>query len=364
MKLKDICDSLEKFAPLNLQESYDNSGLLIGNKNKIVKKAIVSLDITEEIVNDAINEKVDLIISHHPLIFKPLKKITDSNMVERIVQKAIKNDIAIYAIHTNLDSIFEGVNYILAKQLGLHKLEILQPKAETLKKLIVYIPITHSEKMLDVLFAAGAGSIGNYDSCSFQLEGKGSFKSLEGSKPFVGEKNKIHIEEENRIEVVFPAYLQTLIIQTLRENHPYEEPAFDIFALENEWEKTGAGMMGYLEKPMSEMDFLTFIKDQIGTNCVRYSPLLGKPVQKIALCGGSGSFLIDRAKAVNTDVFISADIKYHDFFEANNQMLIVDIGHYESEQFTKQLLVDYLNKKFPNFAVRNSERNTNVINYL
>jgi len=364
MKLKTLCDSLEAFAPLYLQENYDNSGLLIGDKNRIVKKAIISLDVTEEVLEEAIHNKIDVIIAHHPLIFKSLKKLTGSNMVERIVQKAIKNDIAIYAIHTNLDNVFEGVNHIFARQLGLTKLEILQPKPETLKKLMVYVPVSHSDRLRDSLFAVGAGTIGNYNSCSFQLEGKGSFRALEGSNPFVGETNQLHFEEENKIEMVFPAYLQSRIIQTLRENHPYEEPAFDIFALENEWDKTGAGMIGYLEKAMSEIDFLNHLKTKTAANCIRYSPLIGKSVSKIALCGGSGSFLISSAKAAGANVFITGDVKYHDFFEADNQLLIADIGHYESEQFTKQLLVDYLNKKFPNFAVRISERNTNVVNYL
>ena len=364
MKLIDLCNSLEKFAPLFLQEDYDNSGLLIGNKNKIISKAIICLDVTEEVLKEAISEKADVIIAHHPLIFKPLKKITASNTIERIVEKAIKHDIAIYAIHTNLDNIFEGVNNALAKQLDLKNIRILQAKPSTLKKLMVYVPSSHADNLRNALFAIGAGNIGNYDSCSFQIEGEGSFRALEGSNPFVGNKNELHFEGETKIEIVFPAYLKAKIIQTLHKNHPYEEPAYDIFALENEWNITGAGMVGFLEKPMSEINFLKQLKRQTGTGCIRYSPLTGGYVQKIALCGGSGSFLIGAAKAAKADIFITADIKYHEFFEAENQMIIADIGHYESEQFTKQLLVDYLNKKFPNFAVRISEPNTKVVNYL
>jgi len=364
MKLNDLCNELEVFAPLYLQENYDNSGLLIGNKNKTVSKALVSLDVTEAVLDEAIHEKADLIIAHHPLIFKPLKKITGSNMVERIVQKAIKNDIAIYAIHTNLDNVFEGVNHSFALQLGLVNIETLQPKPSTLRKLMVYVPTAYAENLRNGLFSVGAGIIGNYDSCSFQLEGKGSFRPLEGSSPFVGESNRLHFEAESKLEVVFPAYLQFEIIRALRANHPYEEPAYDIFALENEWGKVGAGIIGFLDKPMEEIEFLHFVKKQMQATCIRYSPLTRKKVQKIALCGGSGSFLIHRAKEAKADVFISGDIKYHNFFEAESQMLIADIGHYESEQFTKQLLVDFLNKKFPTFAVRISGRNTNVVNYL
>lgn len=364
MILNDLCKSLEELAPLSLQENYDNSGLLIGDRNKIISKALVCLEVTEDVFSEAMAENADVIITHHPLIFGPLKKITGSNEVERIVEKAIKNDIAIYAIHTNLDNVFLGVNQVLAGQLQLSRLQILLPKPAALKKLAVYVPIDYSENLSNKLFEAGCGAIGNYDSCSFQLEGKGSFRALEGSKPFVGEKNQIHLEQEVKIELVFAAYLQSNVIKALRENHPYEEPAFDIYALENESPTIGAGMIGYIENPMNEEDFLNFVKKQTATKCIRYSSGAGAKIQKIALCGGSGSFLISEAKRANADAFITADVKYHDFFEGENQMLIADIGHYESEQFTKQLLVDYLNKKFPNFAVQNSGRNTNVVKYL
>jgi len=364
MKLETLCKSLEQLAPLSLQENYDNSGLLIGDKNSTIQKALISLDVTEEIIDEALEEKADLIIAHHPLIFKSLKKITGSNMVERIVQKAIKNDLAIYAIHTNLDNVFEGVNQMFAQQLKLQNLQILQPRPSTLKKLVVFVPKAHAQALQTALFDVGAGHIGNYDSCSFQLEGTGSFRALSGSKPYVGTFNKHHFEQESRIELIFPAYLQQNILQALHENHPYEEPAYDIYSLENEWGKTGAGMIGTLKEPMAEKDFLHFLKKQTNASCVRHSPFLKRNVQKIALCGGSGSFLIDAAKKAKADVFVSGDTKYHEFFEADNQLLIADIGHYESEQFTKQLLVDYLNKKFPNFAVRISGRNTNVVNYL
>lgn len=364
MKLKTLCNEIEAFAPINLQESYDNSGLIVGNIERTISKAIISLDVTEDIVDEAIQEKADLIIAHHPLIFKPLKRITGSTTVERIVQKAIKNDIAIYAVHTNLDNIFEGVNLLFSHKLGLINPEILLPKPNTLKKLIVYVPTNFADTLKQSLFSIGAGTIGNYDSCSFQLEGKGSFKPLDGSNPFVGDKFKIHYEEESKIEMVFPAFLQSEIIRTLRANHPYEEPAFDVYALENEWEKAGSGMLAYLPEALDEIEFLKFMKTRLQLNCIRHSPLIGKKVKKIALCGGSGSFLIPHALKAKADVFISADIKYHDFFESENQLLIADIGHYESEQFTKQFLVDFINKKFPNFAVQISGRNTNVVNYL
>ncbi|MBN2237073.1 MAG: Nif3-like dinuclear metal center hexameric protein [Bacteroidales bacterium] len=364
MTLQNLCDSLELLAPLSLQESYDNSGLLIGHRKKPIQKALVSLDVTEEIMEEALEIRADVIIAHHPLIFKSVKKLTGANSVERIIEIALKNDIAIYAIHTNLDNVFEGVNQVFAQQLDLENLQILVPKPATLKKLITFVPPDHLNDLQNALFEVGAGKIGNYDRCSFVSEGKGSFRALEGSNPFVGEKNQLHHENETRLELVFPAYLQSNIINCLLNNHPYEEPAFDILALENEWTKTGAGMIGTLKNPMDAMDFLRFVKEKMATSCIKHSPLLEKPIHKVALCGGSGSFLIGAAKAARADIFISGDIKYHEFFEAENKLLIVDIGHHESEQLTKQLLVDYLNKKFPNFAVQISRRNTNVVNYL
>jgi len=364
MKIKKIIKPLEEFAPVYLQESYDNSGLLVGNENMEVKKTLITLDVTEEVLDEAITKQCDLIISHHPVIFKGLKSITGKNSSERIVAKAIKNDIGIYAIHTNLDNVVEGVNSILCDKLGLKNKKILSSKKELLRKLVTFCSVDDAEQVREAMFSAGAGNIGNYDSCSFNTPGTGSFKGSEVTKPYVGEREKLHYEEEIRIETIYPVYREKEILNALLEAHPYEEVAYDIYFLENEFNRVGAGMTGELEQEMNEMEFLKKVKEITQTGCIRHSRLLGNKIKKVAVCGGSGSFLIHSAIKAGADIFITGDIKYHDFFEAENKIVIADIGHYESEHFARELIYNILIKKFPNFAVLISDLNTNPINYL
>ena len=364
MKIKEIIKPLEEFAPVYLQESYDNSGLLVGNENMEVKKTLITLDVTEEVLDEAITKQCDLIISHHPVIFKGLKSITGKNSSERIVAKAIKNDIGIYAIHTNLDNVDEGVNSILCDKLGLKNKKILSSKKELLRKLVTFCPVDDAEQVREAMFGAGAGNIGNYDSCSFNTPGTGSFKGSEVTKPYVGEKEKLHYEEEIRIETIYPVYRGKKILNALLEAHPYEEVAYDIYFLENEFNRVGAGMTGELEQELNEMEFLKKVKEITQTGCIKHSRLLGNKIKKVAVCGGSGSFLIHSAIKTGADIFITGDIKYHDFFEAENKIVIADIGHYESEHFARELIYNILIKKFPNFAVLISDLNTNPINYL
>lgn len=364
MKIKDIISHLEKLAPPFLQESYDNAGLLIGNSNAVVSKALISLDVTEAVLDEAITKNCQIIIAHHPLIFKGLKRITGKNMVERIVTKAIKNDIAIYAIHTNLDNVKGGVNSILCEKLGIVNNKILAPKEGLLRKLVAFCPKKDASKIRQAIFDAGAGHIGNYDNCSFNTEGTGSFRALEGTNPYVGEKGKLHFEEEVRIESVFPVYLENDILQALHTTHPYEEVAYDIYPLMNTHGNVGAGMIGDLEIEMDEKLFLQKVKDIAGTACIRHSDFLGRKIKKVAVCGGSGSFLIKDAIRAGADLFISGDINYHDFFDADKKLVIADIGHYESEQFSKDLIYSVLIKKFPTFAVLISKGHTNSVNYF
>ncbi|MCD4682432.1 MAG: Nif3-like dinuclear metal center hexameric protein [Bacteroidales bacterium] len=364
MKIKDIIKPLEDLAPLYLQESYDNTGLLIGNPQSEVKKILITLDVTEALLQEAIDKKCDLIISHHPLIFKGLKSITGRNATERIVEIAIRRDIAIYAIHTNLDNMDNGVNAILCKKLGLKNTKILSPKKELLRKLVTFCPEDHAKKVREAIFDAGAGHIGNYDSCSFNTPGTGSFRGSEDTNPFVGEKGKLHYENEVRIETIYPVYREQAILNALFHAHPYEEAAYDIYFLGNEFNRVGAGMIGELEKEVDEIDFLNKIKKITGVGGIKHSKLLSRKIKKVAVCGGSGSFLINDAKRTGADIFITGDVKYHDFFEAENKMVIADIGHYESEQFAKELIYSVLNEKFSNFAVLISETNTNSVNYL
>ena len=364
MKIKEIVKPLEEFAPLFLQESYDNSGLLLGHPDDEINKVLITLDITEEIMEESIRKKCNLIISHHPLIFSGLKSITGKNATERMVQKAIKNDIGIYAFHTNLDNADKGVNEILCDKLGLKNRKILTPKKEMLRKLVTFCPIEHTENVRKALFEAGAGNIGNYDNCSFNTPGTGSFRGSEKANPFVGEKGKLHYEEEIRIETIYPVFLEETILKALFSAHPYEEVAYDIYRLENKSSREGAGMIGELEYETDESDFLNFLKNITKTGCIRHSGLTGKKIKKVAVCGGSGSFLIQDAIKANADIFITGDVKYHNFFEAENKIVIADIGHYESEQFAKELIYNVLKNKFPTFAVLISELNTNSVNYL
>lgn len=364
MKIKEILSELEKLAPLSLQEEYDNAGLTVGNPENETKGCIICLDIGESTIDEAVSKNFGLIISHHPVIFKGLKRLTGQTMTERIVAKAIREDIAICSMHTNLDNIFEGVNRELCRQLGLVNTSILRKTDGLLRKLVTFCPSGDAEKVREALFNGGAGHIGEYDRCSFNTEGTGSFRAGEKSNPYVGEPGEFHFENETRIETIFPAYRQKNIIQALLESHPYEEVAYDIYPLENEFNLAGAGMIGELEVRISESEFLQKIKDVLKVPCIRHSPLLGKMVGTVAVCGGSGSFLLQDAMQQGADFFISADIKYHQFFDADSKVVIVDAGHYETEQFTCNLLADYLKKKFANFAVQISETPVNPVKYF
>jgi dinuclear metal center YbgI/SA1388 family protein len=364
LKIKDILTEIEKFAPLPLQENYDNSGLIIGNADNSFTGALLTIDVTEPVIEEAVQKGVNLIIAHHPIIFTAKKKITGQNFIERTIIQAIKNDIAIYAAHTNLDNLLDGVNRKIGEKLNLKNCRILDPLKNQLKKLVTFIPLSHADQVRMAIFEAGAGHIGNYDSCSYNIQGKGSFRALEGSNPFTGKPGQVHFEDETRFETIFPAVLQNKVIQALAQSHPYEEVAYDIYPLENEYRKFGAGMIGELDKPVPEIDFLNQLKTIFHTKVIKHTPLLGKNISKIAFCGGSGSFLLEKAIRQNADIFISSDFKYHQYFDAENKIIIADIGHYESEQFTKELFYDILIKKISNFALYFSEVNTNPVHYL
>ncbi|MCG6185895.1 Nif3-like dinuclear metal center hexameric protein [Maribellus maritimus] len=363
-KIKGIVHFFEELAPPQLQESYDNAGLIIGSANAEVDSVLVSLDVIEEVVDEAIAKKAQLIVAHHPIIFSGLKKITGKNYVERTIIKAIKNNIAIFAAHTNLDSVTGGVNSIICKKIGLENCQILQPAKGQLKKLVTFIPTEHADNVREAVFAAGAGNIGNYDSCGYNLEGTGSFRGNETTNPFVGEKGQIHYEKEIRFETIFPAYLQHKIISALLNSHPYEEVAYDIYPLENNFENAGMGMVGTLPEEKTEKEFLQHLKGTFKTGVIKHTRLQEKPVKKVAVCGGAGSFLLPNAISVKADFFVSGDFKYHQFFDAENKIVIADIGHFESEQFTKDLFYELLTKNFPKFAVRLSEVNSNPVFYF
>ncbi len=364
MNVKTICEFIEEVAPLSLQETYDNAGLIVGESLMEVTSILICIDITEDVLQEAIKKKCNLIISHHPLIFSGLKKLIGQNEVERCVACAIKNDIAIYVAHTNLDNVLQGVNGKIAEKIGIINPRILQPKQNFLLKLITYVPILHSYSVRDALFIAGAGQIGNYDTCSFNLEGFGTFRANDKSKPYVGDINQLHTEPELRIEVIFPEFLKLKVLEALLKTHPYEEPAYDIIPLQNTWNTIGAGLVGELKEEEIELEFLNRLKIIFNQPCLRYTNLSGKKIKRVALCGGSGSSLVSDAILAKADIYISGDFKYHQFFDAKNQILIADIGHFESEQFTKDIFFEIITKKMPTFAVQISEIKTNPINYL
>ena len=364
MTVKDITKILEELAPLAHAEEFDNVGLLVGNPNMNVTGALVTLDTLENVVDEAIEKKCNLIISFHPIIFKGLKRITGSTYVERVVLKAITHNIAIYSMHTALDNSKMGVNAKICEVLGLKNPEILIPKKGVIKKLVTYAPVAETEKVKSALFAAGAGEIGKYSNCSYSLDGVGSFMAGDMANPSVGKIGEIHFEKETQINVIYSFEKEKKVLEALFKVHPYEEVAYEVVTLENTNQDIGMGMIGTLETEMEEQDFLLQVKSKMNASVIRHSQLLGKKVKKVAVLGGSGAFAIAAAKRAKADVFITSDIKYHQFYEAENELVIADIGHFETEQFTKDLLVDHLTKKIPNFAVSLSESITNPIKYL
>ncbi len=364
MLINQVISHIEEFAPISYAEDFDNVGLLVGEANTEVTGVLITLDTLEAVVDEAIEKRCNLIVSFHPIIFSGLKKLNGKNYVERTVIKAIQNNIAIYAIHTALDNQYKGVNDMIAEKLKLQNRQILIPRKKSIKKLTTFVPTANSEELRNALFEAGAGSIGNYDHCSFNLEGRGSFKPNEEANPTIGQKGEVHFEEETQIGLTFPAHLESKILRTLFSTHPYEEVAYEVTTLDNAHQHLGMGMIGELPEAMAEKDFLKLVKNTFGCGCIRHSELRKKPVQKVAVLGGSGSFAIDNARAAGADIFITADLKYHDFYKAGKNLVLADIGHYESEQFTKNLLHSYLTKKIPNFALILADTNTNPIKYI
>lgn len=363
MKINEVVNYLETIAPPAYQEDYDNSGLLTSHTNELTG-ILVSLDCTEEVIAEAIERGCNLVVAHHPIVFRGLKRFTGKNYVERTVIKAIKNDIAIYAIHTNLDNVKTGVNRRISELIGLKNQRILAPKSGLLTKLYTFVPTSHAEQLRTALFAAGAGSIGNYDECSFNVEGFGTFKAGDGTHPFAGKQNEQHQENEIKLEVIFETHLQSTIVKALKANHPYEEVAYDLVQLANAHHEIGSGMIGELQAEMGVEAFLHQVKKQFNCGIIKYTMGSGKKVQRIAVCGGSGFFLLPAAIAGGADIFLTSDVKYHDFFDAEDKIVLADLGHFESEQFTIDLLVEELKKKFITFAILKVNTNTNPVKYL
>ncbi len=364
LKIKDILKEIERYAPLPLQEGFDNAGVQVGDANQAVTGVLLCLDVTEEVLDEALEKACNLIIAHHPLAFKPFKSLTGASYVERCMMKACKHDLVIYAAHTNLDNALGGVNYRLAELIGLRNVRVLSPLRGALLKLVTFVPEAHAEIMRNTLFNAGAGSIGNYDACSYNSLGDGTFRAQEGCHPFCGEVGELHVEKEVRIEMILPAFKKASVMRALLSVHPYEEPAFDFYPLSNTWDQVGSGVVGELPEEEDELSFLLRIKDLFDVGCVKHSRFTGRPIREVALCGGSGAFLVKDAIAYGADVFITGEAKYNDFYDVEDHILLAVIGHYESEICTKDIFYDIISKKFPTFAVHFSNVNSNPVNYL
>lgn len=364
MKAKEIISIIETIAPLSLQESFDNSGMIVGDKEQIISGVMICLDVTMPIIEEAIRKNCNMIISHHPMLFNSIKKIVANSEKSNLIIKAIKHDIVIYAAHTNIDSSLPGVSYILGKALGLINMAILSPKSNCLSKVSVYVPNNNAEIVRDAIFKSGAGCIGNYDSCSFNSHGFGTFRGNDNSNPFVGDRNKLHREQEIKIEFVVPNYLENKVLNAILASHPYEEPAFDITPISNKMEIAGLGVVGNLMDNIDEMGFLKKVKEIVGINSLRYSKLRGKEISKVALCGGSGGGFIKDAIRSGADIFLTAELKHNEFIDYQNDILLVDIGHYESECLIKNLIHDILIKKSSNFAILISETEENPVSYM
>jgi dinuclear metal center YbgI/SA1388 family protein len=362
MTIGEIIGFIEQKIPAALQESYDNSGLQTGSYNDEARAALLAFDITEKVIDEALLHGCNLVISHHPVIFSPLKRISDSTPTERIIIKAIKNGISIYSAHTSLDSVYGGVSFKLAEKIGLNNVEVLSPLREKLLKLVTFVPTAHIDKVRDAVFATGAGNIGNYDSCAYYLPGEGSFRGNQDADPFTGKRGELHFEPEIRFETILPEYLKNSVVKALIAAHPYEEPAFDIYPLLNEWQRAGLGAIGTLTEELSGQDFLKLCNDALNPVCLRHTQLSGKRIKRVAVCGGSGSSLISTAVSRGADAMVTGDIKYHQFSGAAGDLLLVDAGHYETEKFAVEIIYDMLIKKFPNFALRFSETDINPIN--
>ena len=363
-RIKEVIKYLEDLAPASYQESYDNSGLLTGNKDAEVTGVLITLDTVEAVVDEAIQHGCNLIISHHPIIFKGLTSLTGRSYIERTIIKAIRHNIAIYAIHTNLDNVEAGVNNKICEKIGLVNTRILKPKTGLLSKLVVFCPTAQAQRVKEALFAAGAGNIGNYAACSFTTEGEGQFRPNEQANPTIGTTGQVEKVTEARIEVLIPAHQAQAVLTAMQEAHPYEEVAYYLTPLENRHQQVGSGMVGSLPHAIPSRDFLTMLKKNMHLSVIRHTALHRDEVRKIAVCGGSGSFLLRDAIAAGADVFVTADFKYHEFFDAENKIIIADVGHYESEVFTKELIHELLSEKFSSFALNLSNTVTNPISYL
>lgn len=364
MTVTDITSELEKLAPLPFAEAFDNVGLLVGDAQMEVTGVLITLDTLESVILEAEKTGCNLVISFHPIIFKGLKRLTATTYVERTVTLAIAKGIAIYSIHTALDNVPGGVSGKLSEIIGLKNTHVLIPKKGSIRKLVTYVPNNAHELLLNKLFEAGGGELGNYSCCSFSNGGLGTYLPGDRAKPSIGSVGVLSKETEQQIHLTFTAEREMAVLEALKAFHPYEEIAFELTTLDNDYQQLGMGIIGELDTPMAEIAFLDLLKSKLNIPTIRHSELRNTPVMRVAVLGGSGAFAIEAAIASGADFLVTSDFKYHDFFKAEGKIILADVGHFESEQFTKNLLVDYLTEKFPNFAIRLAETQTNPVKYF
>ena len=351
MTIKDVTTFLEQKFPLYLQEDFDNCGVQCGDVRQEISGAMVCFEMSEQVIDEAIDKGCNLVISHHPLMLKRgICKIVPTDRVGAMICKALAHNMVLYSMHTNIDSGEGGGNDAFAEKLRLRNVKVLEPHKGMYRKLVVFVPKENAETLKSALFAVGCGVQGNYDSCGYTLHGQGQFRPLEGANPHIGEENHLEHVDEERVEMIYPTGLQRAVVQAIYDNHPYEEPAFDLLPLENESRTIGLGRIGELPKELPVSDFLGYLKDNLGFIHCRYCGDETKMIRKVAVCGGGGSSFIDLAIASGADAYVSGDFKYHDFFKSYQKTLLVDIGHYEGEFFIKNIIFNLLNEKFSTFA--------------
>ncbi|MCR4965820.1 MAG: Nif3-like dinuclear metal center hexameric protein [Bacteroidales bacterium] len=356
MLIKEVTACLERRFPLWLQEDFDNCGVQCGDVLQEVTGVMVCFEMSIQIIEEAIAKGANLVISHHPLMLRRgLCKIQPSDRVGAMICKALEHKMVLYSMHTNIDSAAGGGNDAFAEKLGLQELSVMEPHAGHLRKVVVFVPTDHADRLRQALADVGCGKIGNYDSCAYLMSGTGTFRPLEGSNPFIGKEMQLERVVEERVEMIFPANIMYKVIDTIYKNHPYEEPAFDILRLENASRTEGLGRVGFLPNPMSTLEFLQYVKEKMEIQHLRYAGASERMIQKVAVCGGGGASFIESAMASGADAYVTGDVKYHDFFRSNDSMLIVDIGHYESEYFIKEIIYKELKENFSTFAVSIAE---------
>ncbi len=332
MRVRDIQEIMEAWAPREIAWEDDNVGLQIGNSDKKVQRVLVVLEISFELLAEAKRKKVDLIITHHPLLFQPLKSITESTNSGRFVRQIIQSEIAVYSAHTNLDFTRGGVSFVLAERLGLTGVDFLHRTSGGMKKVSVFVPPDHVEAVAEQMASAGAGVIGNYEKCSYRTLGTGTFQAQKGATPSLGSVGQFETIPEVRLEMLVPNWRLPAVIKGMFDTHPYEEVAYDVYPLDNEPRDFGAGAVGDLEAPVRLLEFIDRVKDILKAHQVRFTGDSASRVKRIAVCGGSGGSLLPAALKAKADAFVTADVKYHTFQEARKKIALVDAGHYETER--------------------------------